>query len=76
MRHDSGAVREQLLLGDVLVHVDVRRLHTEHRGVGLPAYRDDKIERFVAEAVEERSEHVEVLVVDGAERDVDDRPAV
>ena len=30
VRHDSGAVREQQLLWDVLVHVDVRRLQTEH----------------------------------------------
>ena len=75
VRHDSGAVREQQLLRDVLVHVDVRRLQTEHRGVVLLADRDDDVQRFVAEAVEQRSEDAEVSVVDGAERDVDDRQA-
>ena len=70
---DSGAVREQLLLRDVPVHVDVRRLWTEHRRVVLRAYRDDDVQLFVAEPVEERAEHVEIVVVDGAQRDVDDR---
>ena len=55
--------------------MDVPRLRPEQRGVVLPAYRDDETERLVAEPVEERAKHVEVLVVDGAERDVDDRPA-
>ena len=45
------------------------------RRVVLLAYRDDNVQRFVAEAVEQRSENAEVSVVNGAERDVDDRQA-
>jgi len=55
------------------VDVDVRRLPTERCGVVLLAYRDDNAQRFVADAVEQRPEHAEVLIVDGAQRDVDDR---
>ena len=58
---------------DVPVDVDVRRLPSEHRRVVLRAHGDDDVQRFVAEAVEQRPEHVEVVVVDGAQRDVDDR---
>jgi hypothetical protein len=64
----------------LLVHVDVRRLQTEQGRVVLRAYRDDKVQRFVAEAVEQRAENAEVPVVDGTQRDgtqrdVDDRQA-
>src|SRR6476620_2388531 len=67
-------MREQLLLGDVLMYVDVRRLTTEHRGIVLLAYRDDDVQRFIAEAGEQRPKHVEVTVVDRTERDIDERP--
>src|SRR3954452_5500479 len=53
--------------------MDVRRLPTEHCRVVLLAHRDDDVQRFVAEAVEQHLEHAEVLVVHGAQRDVDDR---
>ena len=52
MRRDRGAVREQELLRDVPVHMDVRRLLTEHRRVVLRAHRDDNVQPFVAESIE------------------------
>ena len=54
MCHGSGAVREQQLLWDVLMHVDIGGLRTEQLRVVLLAYGDDDVQRFVAEAVEER----------------------
>ena len=75
VRHNSGAVREQQLLRDVLVHVDARRLQSKHGGVVLRADRDDDVQRLVAEALEQRMEDAEVSVVDGAQGDVDDRQA-
>lgn len=73
VRDREVAVREENVLGDIALDVDVPRPWAEVGGVSIAADREDELDRLTLEAFEDRLEEAWCAAVDdGAEGGVDD----